>query len=454
MPSPQDSASVTRRLKTVNETLGKATTPGAKDSAFANLVDQYGAGKYNGKSYTPLQEIDPEIQSSVAAAAPGTIIGPVRTPSGTRLVELVDVKDSGEVYVKAQHILIKLQDKSKEDSVKAFADKIAQQARSGGNFATLASQYSGDPGSAQRGGDLGYFKKGMMVKPFEEACFDNPVGSIVGPIKTDFGYHIIKINDRTSKSFKLRDLKFDVRVGNTTKNQLRFRAKQFHDRVAGGESLDSAAAKEKLQVLESGQLSRTDPAAGSMRLTYFAYAGKVGDVSDVIELRDGSFVVAQISKVSTAGPMEFADAKAAIMERLMRNKKLDLLKARAEKVAASLAPGDSLGKLAMIDPGVQVRNFSDVTAASPFPGVGYDFMLTSTAFGLQPAQTSKLVRGDRGYYIVRISSKEEPTDKQFAAEQMQFTQQYLGQKRSSLFQKWLQKEREHAEIADLRTGKF
>lgn len=454
LPSAQDSSSVTRRLKTVMEGLSKATTPGEKDTAFANFTQQYSAGKYNGTSYTPLQEIDPTLQSSVAAATPGTIIGPVHTTEGTTLVEVVDVKDSGDAYVKAQHILIRLEKgKGNEDSVKAFAEKIAERARSGENFATLAGQFSGDPGSAQRGGDLGYFKKGMMVKPFEEAVFNNPVGSIVGPIKTDFGYHIIKVNDRSTKSYKLRDLKFDVHVGNTTKNLLKFRAKQFHDKIAGGESLDSAAAKEKIQVLESGAITRTQPVSGSMKLTYFAYGGKVGDVSDVVELKDGSFVVAMISKVLNPGPMDFADTKDVIMDRLRRQKKLDLLKARAEKLQASLAAGDTLNKLSSVDPGVQIRNFTDIMASSPFPGVGNDYALTSTVFSAKPGTNSGLVRGDRGYYIVHVNGRTEPTDQQFAAEQKQFTQQYLSQKRSTLFQEWLQKQREQAEIADLRSGK-
>lgn len=455
VPSTQDSGTITRRLKTVMEAMSRAATTAAKDSAFADFAQQYGTGQYNGASFTPLQEVDPELQASVAAAAPGTVIGPVHLRGGTTLVEVVDVRDSGETYVKAQHILLRSGQGANDDSLKKQAEQIAQRARGGENFNALAQQYSGDPGSAQRGGDLGYFKKGMMVKPFDEAVFsnNNPVGSIIGPIKTDFGYHIIKVNDRTTKAYKIRDLKFDVRVGNTTKNLIRRRANDFRDLLVAGQSIDSAAAKEKVQVMESGPVSRAQPIGGSSKLTSFTFNGKVGDVSDVIEMRNNGYIVAQISKVHNPGRMDFADAKNTIMEKLRLEKKLDMLKARAEKLRAGIVPGDSLSKLSTIDPSVQVRPFSDVTPSSPFPGVGFDYALTSSIFGMQAGQTSNLIRGEHGYFIVALASKQQPTDQDFQARRMQFTQQFMGQRRGQLFQQWMTKERENAEIVDQRGGR-
>src|SRR5690606_3587079 len=101
-----------------------------------------------------------------------------------------------------------------DDSVQAQAESLLKRAQSGENFDELARQYSADPGSGQRGGDLGFFRRGSMVKPFEDAAFAASVGSIVGPVKTDYGYHIIKVTDRSMKSYKLRDLRFDPHISN------------------------------------------------------------------------------------------------------------------------------------------------------------------------------------------------------------------------------------------------
>jgi peptidylprolyl isomerase/peptidyl-prolyl cis-trans isomerase D len=454
VPSAEDSASVTRKLKTVTDALAGATTPAAKDSLFAGWIDLYGAGRYNGSTYTPMQEIPADVQSRLQGAGAGTVIGPVQTPEGTFFYDVVDVKDSGDVYVKAQHILLKTEANKNDDSVKALAEKILQRAKSGENFDALAAQYSADPGSAQRGGDLGYFKKGAMVKPFEEASFAATPGTIVGPVKTDYGYHIIKVNDRSSKSYKLRELKFEPRVSNPTKNLLRHRVQQFHDKLTQGTSIDSLGKREGVQVLESGPVQRTQPVAGSMKLTYFTYEGNTGDVSDVIELPSGALVVGQITKVNAAGVMSFADAKESIMTKLRTQKKLDMLKDRAGKLRASLAAGDSLSKLTSIDPAVQIHPFTNLLPTAPFPGAGFDYPLSAAVFSGKPGELSPLIRGEHGYYIAKVDNLSKPTEQDFAAERDKFIQQLATQRRGMLFQQWLQKERERAEIKDLRSGNY
>lgn len=448
-PSATDSGAVKRKLTNVTTALGRTADHRVKDSIFASYVDQYGAGRYNGANYVPLQELTPELQNALQGTKGGDVIGPVRMSDGTYLINVVDVQDSGEAYVKAQHIL--LRSATNDDSVRAEAEKILARIKAGESIETLAPQVSADPGSAARGGDVGYFKRGMMVKPFEDAAFAAAPGSIVGPVKTDYGYHIIKVTDKTTRNYKIRDLKFDVRVSNTTRNLLRRRAADFREKLSQGGSIDSLAAKQTMQVYESGPINRNEPAAGTLKLTYFAYGGNVGDVSETIEMADGSMIIGQISKVRNAGAMEFADAKAGIIEKLRTQKKLGLLKTRAEKMRAALATGDSLGKLKGVEPAVEVTPFTDVVRTSPFPGVGFDFALTSGAFDLQQGQTSSVLRGERGYYVVRVDNRVQPTDQEFAAERQTFMQQLLTQRRQSLFQDWLRRAREQATIEDYRS---
>ncbi len=87
--------------------------------------------------------------------------------------------------VKASHILVKTE---------AEAKQILQKISAGDDFAKLAKMFSQCP-SGNQGGDLGYFGKGQMVKPFEDACFKAKAGDIVGPVKTQFGWHVIKVTD-------------------------------------------------------------------------------------------------------------------------------------------------------------------------------------------------------------------------------------------------------------------
>jgi parvulin-like peptidyl-prolyl isomerase len=78
----------------------------------------------------------------------------------------------------------------------ALANELRQRLLAGEDFAALAAEYSDDPGSAANGGDLGWFGKGQMVAPFEEAAFSLPIGEISEPVKSDFGYHLIEVLER------------------------------------------------------------------------------------------------------------------------------------------------------------------------------------------------------------------------------------------------------------------
>lgn len=103
-----------------------------------------------------------------------------------------------EEQVRAQHILLLLKEGASEDEAKKVQAKAADLAKKAesSDFGKLAAQNSEDPGSKTKNGDLGYFGRGKMVKEFEEAAFTAPVGKIVGPVKTAYGFHIIKVNDK------------------------------------------------------------------------------------------------------------------------------------------------------------------------------------------------------------------------------------------------------------------
>lgn len=106
--------------------------------------------------------------------------------------------EQGE-QVKAQHILIRVAPTAgEEDQAKAkeTIDMIQQKLKDGASFAKLAEEYSEDPGSKKQGGNLGYFGKGQMVKEFEEAAFATATGMTSDPVKTNFGWHLIHVQDK------------------------------------------------------------------------------------------------------------------------------------------------------------------------------------------------------------------------------------------------------------------
>jgi peptidyl-prolyl cis-trans isomerase C len=136
--------------------------------------------------------------------------------------------------VKARHILIKAdQSVSDEDkkNAKAKAENILNKIKSGEDFAKLASEHSDDPGSKQKGGELGFFPRGRMVKPFEDAAFALKAGEISRIVETQFGYHIIKVEERKDEAIEpYNDVKERLSQ-KLTQEQTKTRVTEFIDKA-------------------------------------------------------------------------------------------------------------------------------------------------------------------------------------------------------------------------------
>ena len=147
--------------------------------------------------------------------------------------------------INAQHILLKT-DKNTTDAEKKKkleqAKKLLSDAKKGADFGELAKKFSEGP-TAQRGGDLGTFSRGRMVKQFEDVAFAAKKGDIVGPVETQFGYHVIKINDKTPELQRSYD---EVKESILTSLKARQKSKATRD------LLDKLKADAKIEILEAG----------------------------------------------------------------------------------------------------------------------------------------------------------------------------------------------------------
>jgi peptidyl-prolyl cis-trans isomerase C len=136
--------------------------------------------------------------------------------------------------VKARHILLKFSHNMSEEEkkkVKEKAESILERLKKGEDFAELATAYSEDPGSAKKGGDLGYFQKGKMVKPFEEAAFSLKPGQLSGIVETRFGYHIIKVEDYKESGTKTFDEVKDSIKAELQNELAKVKATEFIDKT-------------------------------------------------------------------------------------------------------------------------------------------------------------------------------------------------------------------------------
>jgi len=166
----------------------------AKQEKFANVAEFKTAVERSGLSWSKFRKMIKDemlVQKMIS-----------------KIKNSVQVSKNDLREVRASHILITIKpEPNGENNAKKKSEEIKKEIDKGTDFSALAKKYSSDPGTKDKGGDLGFFGTGKMVKPFEDAAFSMKIGEVSGPVKTDYGYHIIKVTDsRMKKSTGGKDI--------------------------------------------------------------------------------------------------------------------------------------------------------------------------------------------------------------------------------------------------------
>jgi len=163
--------------------------------------------------------------SAIIKAKPGTLVGPISTSSGLTIYNLIKTLPSKNTVVRASNILINQFGNDAKN--KAEAMKLYNKLKKGANFEKLAKENSADPGSAVKGGDVGWFAKGRMVKPFENAAFKGRINQVLKPVKSNFGYHIIKVTGRSNRLYVVEKIFNEIKASASTKDEIKNNAGDY-----------------------------------------------------------------------------------------------------------------------------------------------------------------------------------------------------------------------------------
>lgn len=214
-----------------------------------------------------------------------------------RHLDLYETKEQ----VKAAHILLRVAEDADEDTRnkrRALATELLKQLREGADFATLAKANSDDKGTADAGGDLGYFGRGIMVKSFEAAAFKLKPGELSNIVETPFGFHIIKVEESTEAGVKpLVDVIDDVKAGLKVEKARQYAYEKAMDayninRKSG--DLDAAAKSNDLGVKETGFFSRSGAIDGigkEQAIVQAAFTLKAGELARPVQTTQGIFLL-------------------------------------------------------------------------------------------------------------------------------------------------------------------
>jgi peptidyl-prolyl cis-trans isomerase D len=309
----------------------------------------------------------------------------------------------------ASHILIaadKTADAKTRGQARAKATELYQTLqKSPGRFSELARSQSQDPGSAAQGGSLGSFGRGMMVKPFDDAVFSMKRNEIRGPVESDFGFHIIRLDGiEPAQTAPLAQVRGAV-VEELRKQQAQKAFAELADNFSNlvyenASSLQPAAAAAKLTVQQSGWFSAKNAPppfnhAGLSSALFSADTIKSRENTEAIEVQPGTLVAARVAEHRPARLRPLAEVSAAIEARLLGEQRNRLLVQKGEATLQSLAKGDEAN-----------MNWSAFKVVGRQPSAELDVAGVKAVFRVNadklPAYTG-FVRPDGTYRIVRVS---------------------------------------------------
>jgi parvulin-like peptidyl-prolyl isomerase len=442
-PSKADSQAVYNSLLSIAE-------EAKKDTDFAGLVKLYTNKGYSERAILH-GSLPYEGEVELYRHKVGDVVGPVLTYSGYSIFKIVRDSVSQDEYVHASHILIT----APVDTVSALnkVKDILQQIKNGADFAAMAKKYSMDPISASRGGDLGWFSKGMMVPPFEKAAFSAKIGDVVGPVRTDYGYHIIKVHDRNKRIIIAAELNQPIKISPQTEEELYNAAQDFAYIVNKNGEFEKEAELMKYQVLETAPFTEKSefiPGIGSYKqLVKFAFENKVGKVTEVFPTAQG-YVVAKISDATDAGFKKFEEVKESIKQAVIKEKKFEILKKKAEEMRRKIPAGQGLDYLKNIDTSIAILQTGTFNYGQFVGNVGRDFAFNFAAFKLKVGEVSQPVKGNGGYYLIELVSKQDFDKTAFDIQKNTIRNQILQEKQSTIISSWMNELKKKAKIEDYR----
>lgn len=322
-------------------------------------------------------------------------------------------KYQGDEERRASHILITF-GAGKDEAAKAATRKKAEQVlaevkKSPDKFDALAKKYSQDPGSAEKGGDLGLIKRGLMVKPFEDAVFSMSPGSISDLVETEFGYHIIKLTEVKGAAQSYDEVRSQIRAEIMYQKALtKFAeaAEAFSNTVyEQSSSLDPAAKSHNLQVQKSDWMSREDVAKffKNDKLASAVFSDEVRKDkrnTEAVEVSPNTLAAARVAEARPASMKPFEDVKNAIEEKLKHMQAAKLAVEQGEKVLAELRKGGNGG-------GIEWGTSIMVDRQNP---QGLSDSVLKQAYRMDASKLPAYVgapSADGGYVLIRLSAVED-----------------------------------------------
>jgi len=399
--SAEDSAVVVQEMQEVAE--GLIATE--EDSLFASINTD---GGFPFMTYR--KEDLPEVLLNNGTPIPQDSVTEAITLDDRMVIYKMSYLGEGpESYVKASHILVKWADDSDEAkaAAKTKANDVLKKAKTG-DFGALATEFSEDQSNAQRGGDLGWFaENGSMVEPFEKAAFGHTgIGVIPNVVETQFGYHIIKIDEpKDNTQYKVAIVEKEFFVSNETLEEAYQEASLFQVSAENAEDFASKAEAAGYDVQSQSRVNSSAERIGGLingrSIVLWLYNdASEGSVSEVFEL-DDVYVIAAMTGIQEDGAARLADVENEVTLKVRNEKKAETIKTKLngladqtfEEIIEKYGEGATTGEATL------------TLSSNSISGVGLAPEAVGVAFSLEEGEATGAFETSNGVVVMKMISK-------------------------------------------------
>ena len=361
---------------------------------------------------------------------------------------------------KYKYVQIKLEASEADKQIaKTKIDSIYNLLIDGADFAQTAITFSQGP-SGPKGGDLGWFTRGRMVKEFEDVAFTLKVGEISEPVNTQFGWHIIKVfdnrkNEQGEEEIQASHILFKVEPSEATKQNLDVLAWDLYEK-AQENGLETSAEDLSYETTETREFYETASFISGIgreeEMIRFAFDNKIGKLHEPVKTKSGDFIIAELSLKVGIHYQEFSEVEARIKRDLTNEKKLAEVTKKAEEFIQVNQP-DSYMAAAEKD-GWKIIEAPEVVLNKTISGLRNDPILNEEILKKEKDEYTGLVKGEFGAYIAYIKDRIKPDMEKFEAEKDQLLLETQTNSENEHLNVWFNGLKEKADIIDNREEFF
>jgi peptidyl-prolyl cis-trans isomerase D len=357
--------------------------------------------------------------------------------------------------VEARHILIRVAPDAAPEAAETAREKITdvlKLTRDGKDFAELAKQYSEDS-TREQGGALGAFRKEAMIQPFADVAFGLKPGEISEPVRTRFGWHLIKVekvNEGRTRGFEEVAPEIANQLKGERARSLAYDdAEAVYDAASGSGDLAGAAAVRKLPLHTTDFFTRRGPVPGVSKAAEFAQAAfqlAPGEVSDIQDFGDG-YTLLQVADSRPARIPELAAVEARVKQDVIREKQAEQAGRDARALLTEVQNGAALEPAAK-KAGLTAKTTDFFKRGSSPPDLANEPEVTRAAFDLSEREPlpAEPIKTSMGYSVIRFRERKPPSEDGLDAEKAQIRDRLLQQKKSRTWEAWLDQLRQSSEI--------